>query len=164
MTTSSVPTNSFEWSSNSAGAGFIAQDIITLDPSIVANISAASGGMGNVTISNTTGSSYYYTGAGVGGGAGTSTVVVGGAGTGYTIGSGLTSSGTIGISPLTSDQINSFTFQIPVEWQDRFPDWDKVQKMCEEYPGLKIAFEKFQTTYKLVVDHYDTPEDQRPRP
>jgi hypothetical protein len=53
---------------------------------------------------------------------------------------------------------------MPVEWKDKFPDWDKVQKMCEEYPGLKIAFEKFQTTYKLVVDHYDTPEDQRPRP
>jgi len=157
MTISSVPTNSFEWSSDSTSAGFIAQDVITLDPSIVANISAASGGMGNVTISNTTGSSYYYTsGAGVGN---SSTITIGGAG-----GAGVTSISGIGISPLTSDQINSFTFQMPVEWQDKFPDWNKVQKMCEEYPGLKIAFERFQTTYKLVVDHYDTPEDKRPRP
>jgi len=88
-------------------------------------------------------------------------VTIGGI-TGYTLGSGLTSSGTISVAPLTVDQITSFT--LPVDWQDRFPDWDKVKKMCEEYPGLKIAFEKFQTTYKLVVDHYDTPEDKRPKP
>jgi hypothetical protein len=50
------------------------------------------------------------------------------------------------------------------DWVDQFPDFDKIQKMCEEYPGLKIAFEKFKTTYKLVRDHYDTPKDQRPRP
>jgi len=149
MTISSVPTNSFEWSSDSTGAGFIAQDVITLDPSMLANISAAAGGTGNVTISNTTGTSYYYTGAGIsnsgtisisaiGSGA---TVTLNGAGTGY-------------------DWSQSF----PVDFVNAFPDWDKVQKMCEEYPGLKIAFEKFKTTYKLVVDHYDTPEDKRPRP
>ena len=50
------------------------------------------------------------------------------------------------------------------DWVDKFPDFDKIQKMCEEYPGLKIAFEKFKTTYKLVRDHYDTPKDQRPKP
>jgi len=50
------------------------------------------------------------------------------------------------------------------DWVDRFPDFDKIQRMCEEYPGLKIAFEKFKTTYKLVRDHYDTPKDQRPKP
>jgi len=71
---------------------------------------------------------------------------------------------TVNISPLTAEQVASFNWQPPVEWQDKFPDWDKVKKMCEEYPGLKIAFEKFQTTYKLVVDHYDTPEDKRPLP
>jgi hypothetical protein len=71
---------------------------------------------------------------------------------------------TVNISPITAEQVASFNWQPPVEWQDKFPEWDKVKKMCEEYPGLKIAFERFQTTYKLVVDHYDTPEDQRPRP
>ena len=50
------------------------------------------------------------------------------------------------------------------DWVDKFPEFDKIQKMCEEYPGLKIAFEKFKTTYKLVRDHYDTPKDQRPKP
>jgi len=148
MTTSSVPTNSYEWSSNGTSSGFIAQDVITLDPSIVANISAASGGMGNVTIGNTTGSSFYYTGAGISGSNGT-----------ISIGS-ISSGATITLSGAG----NGYEWQMPTEWIDRFPDWDKVKKMCEEYPGLKIAFEKFETTYKLVVDHYDTPEDKRPLP
>jgi hypothetical protein len=77
-------------------------------------------------------------GIGIGSGA---TVTLNGAGTGY-------------------DWSQSF----PVDFVNAFPDWDKVEKMCEEYPGLKIAFEKFKTTYKLVVDHYDTPEDKRPKP
>jgi hypothetical protein len=50
------------------------------------------------------------------------------------------------------------------EWDDRFPDWGRVKEMCEQYPGLKIAFEKFKTVYKLVRDDYDTPENKRPRP
>jgi hypothetical protein len=153
MTISSAPTS----------YSITSSDTITLDPSFIANISAASGGMGNVTISTGTGSSYYYN-TGAGGGGSASTITVSGGGTGYTVGSGLTSSGTIGIAPLTTDQIISFTQHLPIDWKDRFPDWNKVKKMCEEYPGLKIAFERFQTTYKLVVDHYDTPEDKRPRP
>lgn len=47
------------------------------------------------------------------------------------------------------------------EWIDGFPRWDRIQDMCDEYPGLKIAFEKFKTTYKLVRDDYDTPKDKR---
>jgi hypothetical protein len=50
------------------------------------------------------------------------------------------------------------------EWIDSFPAWDRIQNMCEEYPGLKIAFEKFKTTYKLVKDDYDTPKDKRKTP
>jgi len=148
MTISSVPTNSFEWSSNGTSAGFIAQDIISIDTSTMANISVASGGTGNVTINNTPGYSYYYTGAGISGSSGT--ISIGAIGSGATV--TLSGVGT------------GYEWQMPVEWQDKFPDWDKVKKMCEEYPGLKIAFEKFQTTYKLVVDHYDTPEDKRPKP
>ena len=79
------------------------------------------------------------------------------------------------IAPLTTTQISSLnitsglngtdytTFTCPQEWVNCFPDFDRIEKMCEEYPGLKIAFEKFKTTYKLVKDHYDTPEDKRPR-
>ena len=50
------------------------------------------------------------------------------------------------------------------EFVDSFPSYDKIQSMCKEYPGLKIAYEKFVTTYKLVKDDYDTPKDQRPKP
>ena len=115
---------------------------------------------GNITVGGA-GSSYYYnTGAGGVGGFGNITISNGGT---YTTGTGAGLTATT-ISSLTTDQISAFTIQLPVEWQDKFPDWNKVCKMCDEYPGLKIAFEKFQTTYKLVVDHYDTPEDKRPKP
>jgi hypothetical protein len=60
------------------------------------------------------------------------------------------------------DTTNIFYHQ--QEWINSFPEWDRIQKMCEEYPGLHLAFEKFKTVYKLVKDHYDTPEDQRPKP
>jgi hypothetical protein len=50
------------------------------------------------------------------------------------------------------------------EWVDGFPEWERIQGMCNEYPGLKIAFEKFKTTYKLVKDDYDTPKDKRKTP
>ena len=67
-------------------------------------------------------------------------------------------------SGLNGTDYTTFTFNTPEDWVNQFPDWNRVQKMCEEYPGLKIVFEKFKTTYKLVKDHYDTPADQRPRP
>jgi hypothetical protein len=66
--------------------------------------------------------------------------------------------GDIGDISLTS---NDITFNFPEEWVDSFPEWDRIQQMCNEYPGLKIAFEKFKTTYKLVKDDYDTPKDNR---
>jgi hypothetical protein len=50
------------------------------------------------------------------------------------------------------------------EWVGGFPRWERIQDMCDEYPGLKIAFEKFKTTYKLVKDDYDTPKDKRKTP
>jgi len=69
-----------------------------------------------------------------------------------------------GISGIGSIDTTSFRINLPEEWVNCFPDFDRIEKMCKEYPGLKIALEKFKTTYKLVKDHYDTPEDQRPRP
>jgi len=131
MTISSVPVD----------YSLTSSDTITVSPFTTDQISA----LGNITISNSTGSSYYYTGAGIGGLSGST----------ITVGSGISSS-TINTS--------SFSFNTPEEFIDCMPDVHRIQKMCEEYPGLKIAFEKFKTTYKLVKDHYDTPEDQRPRP
>jgi len=77
----------------------------------------------------------------------------------YSIGSGTSS--TISITDLTSEYAVDWG---NVEWANCFPDWDRIQKMCEEYPGLKIAFEKFKTTYNLVKDDYDTPKDKRKTP
>jgi len=137
MSTSSVPVNYYQTSSDDVG--IIAQDICSLD---------------NITISNG-GSSYYISNPG--------------ALTG-TIGSGLTySTGSVTIASgasisIADIKVSDFTWKMPEEFVDSFPDYDRVQKMCEEYPGLKIAYEKFVTTYKLVKDHYDTPEDQRPIP
>jgi hypothetical protein len=141
MTISSVP---ITYCTTSNSTGIIAQE---LGPTF-----------GNITVNNTTGISYYYT-------SDISNMV--------TIGSGLqTSSGTISISNLgaTTGAISGagsgyeWNWKTPEEFIDAFPDMDRIKKMCEEYPGLKIAFEKFKTTYYLVKDHYDTPEDQRPLP
>ena len=42
-----------------------------------------------------------------------------------------------------------------VPFENEFPDWDSVQQMCQKYPGLKIAFEKFKTSYYLVKDDWE---------
>lgn len=47
------------------------------------------------------------------------------------------------------------------EFVDSFPAWNRIEKMCAEYPGLKIAFEKFKTTYYLVKDDFDAPKDKK---
>ena len=75
--------------------------------------------------------------------------------------SGLT---TAQLGSITSIDTSSFKISLPEEWINCFPEFKRIEKMCEEYPGLKIAYEKFVTTYKLVADHYDTPKDKRPKP
>jgi hypothetical protein len=144
MNISSAPTTYY---TSSSSTGFIAQDIatvlpdtITLDTATMANISAAAGGTDTISITNGGGSSYY-------------------------IGSGIGStSSTITFTGISGAGNSNFIWKNPEEFVDCFPNYDRIQKMCEEYPGLKIAYEKFVTTYRLVKDHYDTPEDQRPKP
>jgi hypothetical protein len=67
--------------------------------------------------------------------------------------------GTTTINTISSISTYSpgFGINLPEEWVNCFPEFSRIEKMCEEYPGLRIAFEKFKTTYKLVKDHYDTP-------
>jgi hypothetical protein len=77
------------------------------------------------------------------------TITTGGAGT-YTIGN-ISSIDTMSIDS------SSFTFNLPEEWVDAFPDWHRVEDMCKKYPGLEIAFRNFQTVYQLVKDDYDNP-------
>jgi hypothetical protein len=79
-------------------------------------------------------------------------------------GSTLTINGTNASSWSNVSIDSTFKWSASEEWVDCFPDFDRIQSMCEEYPGLKIVFEKFKTTYLLVKNHYDTPEDQRPKP
>jgi hypothetical protein len=125
-----------------------------LDYSITLNDSISND---TITLSSGTGSSYYYnTGVGVGGfGAVLGTISVGSVSNStYTIGSGT----------INSIDTSQFTINLPEEWVNCLPDFDRIEKMCNEYPGLAIAFEKFKTTYKLVKDDYDTPKDKRLKP
>lgn len=73
--------------------------------------------------------------------------------------------GGISISPIdtitigSSDSSYTNIWEIETEWDNSFPEWNRVQDMCKKYPGLQIAFEKFKTVYKLVKDDYDAPKD-----
>jgi len=139
MNTSSVP----------ADYSLTSSDTITFSSSATADtITIDNSNMVSIPSTNyyyTSGSSTFTTGSTV------STITVGGVG---------------GISSLNSYAIDASIFQVnvPEEFVECLPDFDRIQKMCKEYPGLQIAFEKFKTTYLLVKNHYDTPEDQRPRP
>ena len=93
---------------------------------------------------------------------GTHNVAIG-AGSVYTISAG-GSGGAGTISGITAQDISTFDWNLNEEFVNCLPDLNRVKQMCEEYPGLKIAYEKFVTTYKLVRDDYDTPKDKRPKP
>lgn len=110
-------------------------------------------------------SSLCYTGAtgisisssGYGGSCPTITLNTSGSGYTTTVGSTTATSYTFtGISDIWGGNDQTFL--------TKFPDWDRIEKMCEIYPALKIAFEKFRTTYRLVKDDYDTPENDRKLP
>jgi hypothetical protein len=127
-------------SSVPADYSLTSSDTITFSPTDTVTI-------GNTTMVSIPSTNYYYT-------------------SGY---SPFTTGSTVtigGISSINSISIDTSTFKIniPEEFVDCLPDFDRIQKMCKEYPGLAIAFEKFKTTYLLVKNHYDTPEDQRPLP
>ena len=119
-------------------------DTYTIDVS-----SLTSSSMDTITL---TGS--YTTGTGYSG------LAIGGAGNAYTI----SGAGSGGLTGITAQDISTFNWNLNEEFVHCLPDLNRVKKMCEEYPSLKIAYEKFVTTYKLVRDDYDTPEDQRPKP
>jgi hypothetical protein len=117
---------------SSSDVGFIAQEINTVLPDTI----------------TLTGSTYYnMSSSGI-----VSIGAVGGSGT-YTIGTGTVS--------LNDVNTSTFTWKAPEEFIDAFPDYDRVQKMCNQYPGLKIAYEKFVTTYNIVKDDYDHPKDKK---
>jgi hypothetical protein len=120
-------------------------------------IIAGGAGVDTITL-NTTSSNYYFTGAGIGGSGNTITISNGGSGSsGFTIGGAG--------NTVILDNISTTSFNwINEEFVNCMPDYNRIQEMCKEYPGLAIAYEKFKTVYSLVKDHYDTPEDKRPKP
>lgn len=135
MTTSSQP---LDYSITSNDVGFIAQDISIVSNDII-SIDLSSVSSDTITLTSSYNSSFGYS---------TMTTSTGISNT--AIGSG---SGT-----------STFIWKSPEEWVDTFPDYERIQKMCDMYPGLKIAFEKFKTTYKLVKDDYDSPPEKRIKP
>ena len=122
--------------------GIIAQEVGTAFPDTVTI------DLSSVTTSVTSsGSSYYYN--------------TGAVGSGYTISQPsmtITSSGNVGIGTISGISSSTFHWKND-EFVDCLPDFDRVKSMCEKYPGLRIAYEKFVTTYKLVKDDYDSTKD-----
>lgn len=78
-----------------------------------------------------------------------------------TITSGGASLYTINATDTISTEGLSFNWGAAEEWIDSFPDWDRVNAMCKQYPGLEIALKNFQTIYTLVKDDYDNPKDKK---
>ena len=68
------------------------------------------------------------------------------------------------MNTISSIDISNYKINIPEEWVNTFPDFDRIESMCKEYPGLKIAYDQFKTVYALVKGDYDTPKDQRIKP
>jgi hypothetical protein len=82
--------------------------------------------------------------------------------TGTAYGSGSTTYSNIETIDLSKiDSFSSFTNFYKEEFDGRFPDFDRVQEMCKEYPGLEIAYKKFKEVYKLVKEDYDGKERER---
>ena len=123
---------------------------ITLDDILTDPITFSSG---NDTITIDPNYSYQYN---------TSNTIssISGAASTYTI----SGPGTFQSNTISSINISDFKVTLPEEWVNCFPDFDRIEKMCKEYPGLKIAYEQFKTVYALVRDDYDTPKDQRIKP
>lgn len=42
------------------------------------------------------------------------------------------------------------------EWEDHYPSIHKLNSMRKEYPALDSSFEKFKTSYDLVVNDWES--------
>ena len=54
-----------------------------------------------------------------------------------------------------------YVFNFDQEWKNSFPNFSKIENMCEQYPGLKIAFENFKVFYEMVKDDYNNPTPKK---
>ena len=70
---------------------------------------------------------------------------------------------TTAIDDLLSMDDLTITFNEPVEFEDHMPDVSKIEDMCNDYPALAQAYEKFKTMYALVhQDWKGRQEDNEP--
>jgi hypothetical protein len=102
----------------------------------------------------------------------TSTITLDSTGYSYTCDSSTISTITLSPSSSTTYTIGSatdtlsidtsnFTWNLPDEWVDSFPEWSRVEDMCKKYPALEIAIRNFKTVYQLVKDDYDNPTPKK---
>jgi len=70
---------------------------------------------------------------------------------------------TSAIDDLISMDDLTITLNDPVEFEDHMPDVSKVEDMCNDYPALAQAYDKFKTMYALVhQDWKGKQEDNEP--
>lgn len=50
---------------------------------------------------------------------------------------------------------SEITVTLPGDFTTSMPDMQKVNEMCELYPALKLAFEKFKNCYNLCIDDFN---------
>jgi|SRR6056300_988071 len=71
----------------------------------------------------------------------------------HTINIGTISASTLeynGIDDWISTDDFSITLSDPIEFEDHMPSVAKVEDMCNDYPALRQAYEKFKTIYAMV--------------
>ena len=70
---------------------------------------------------------------------------------------------TIDFDWLNDDGIN-ITLNEPVEFEDHMPDVAKIEDMCNDYPALAQAYEKFKTIYSMVHQDWKGRQDAENEP
>ena len=71
---------------------------------------------------------------------------------------------TTGFDDLIAMDDLSITLTEPVEFEDHMPSVAKVEDMCNDYPALAQAYEKFKTMYALVHQDWQGRQDAENEP
>ena len=64
---------------------------------------------------------------------------------------------------IAMDDLN-ITLNEPVEFEDHMPSVAKIEDMCNDYPALAQAYEKFKTMYSLVHQDWKGRQEDDPLP
>ena len=72
--------------------------------------------------------------------------------------SGITTS-TVDYNDLFLNDDFNITINEPVEFEDTMPDVAKIEDMCNDYPGLRKAYENFKAIYKMVHQDWQGRQD-----